>query len=343
MMMITAPPFDLTFPHRRFNPLLGTWVLNSPQRSQRPWAGHQVEDIEHSLPPYAPDCPLCPGNKRVNGVQNPEYKDIFVFDNDFPALTDDPRTFKAPYDALLKIEPITGVCRVVCFTARHDLTLADLTIRELNDLFRVLTAQQVELAQHYRWVQIFENKGKVMGSSQPHPHFAIWATSYVPSTLWVEHVNQKAYFLDHGSAMLLDYARLESSSQERVVLLNDSWLAVVPFWALWPFEVLIVPTKRHIPRFEQICEVELNEYVQMLSKLLKKYDKLFNVSFPYAMGWHGAPYLADSLDFWQTHTHIFPPLLRSASIRKFWSASEMLTEGLRDLTPERAASILRRL
>lgn len=329
-------------PHRRFNPLTGQWVLVSPHRTQRPWQGHREGPAPGARPQHDPKCYLCPGNTRANGETNPHYRDTFVFVNDFAALMPDTPLAGGAADALLRVEPVRGTCRVICFSPRHDLTLPEMSLPEIRGVVEVWSAQTAELLEQYRWVQVFENKGAIMGCSNPHPHGQIWASSSLPNEARLEDEAQRAYFESRGTPLLVDYARREFELDRRVVVANDHWLAVVPFWAVWPFEILLLPRRpvRRLPDLETAEKVALAE---MLKRLLTRYDNLFETSFPYSMGWHGAPGGAEDFAHWQLHAHFYPPLLRSADVKKFMVGYEMLAEAQRDLTPEQAAQRLRDL
>jgi len=350
-------------PHRRYNPLIDEWVLVSPQRSKRPWQG-QVEKLPlEQLPPYDPACYLCPGNLRANGQRNPAYESTFAFTNDFAALLPDAvrdspalpgESFTSerlePDHAvgskvsrrLLRAESEVGTCRVVCFSPRHDLALPELPLEAIRRVVDVWIQQVEELSRDYRWVQVFENKGAMMGCSNPHPHSQIWAGSSLPTGPAKEERQQRAYLAEHGSSLLVDYADLEDKSQDRRVVVNEHWLAVVPYWAIWPFETLVLP-RRPVQRLPDLSDVERGSLASLLKRLLTRYDNLFEVSFPYSMGWHGAPIADGNCPHWQLHAHIYPPLLRSATVRKFMVGYELLAEAQRDLTPEQAAERLRSL
>lgn len=329
-------------PHRRKNPLTGEWVLVSPQRVLRPWQGKVESPSPERLPPYDPNCYLCPGNSRANGEENPEYESTFVFANDFPALAPDSPSGPLPSSDpnLLQAETVAGTCRVLCYSPRHDLTLAGMSPAEIGSVIDLWIDQTCELGESYRWVQVLENKGEIMGCSNPHPHGQVWAVDALPNEAAKEHRNQVEYQKLHGRALLFDYAELESKEGERTVVENDSWIAVVPFWAVWPFEILLLP-KGPIPRMTDLDDKEKNSLRQILKDLLTRYDKLFNLSFPYSMGWHGAPFRTEGEEAWRLHAHFYPPLLRSATIKKFQVGYEMLAEVQRDLTPEEAAKRLR--
>jgi UDPglucose--hexose-1-phosphate uridylyltransferase len=329
-------------PHRRYNPLTGEWVLVSPHRTKRPWKGQVEKPPPEVRPEYDPTCYLCPGNERAGGARNPDYESTFVFTNDFSALLPNvPESPTAPHP-LFRAESERGTCRVICFSPRHDLTLPEMPIEEIRTVVDVWAAQTTELGQRYRWVQIFENKGAIMGCSNPHPHGQIWGGSTLPNEPTKEERQQRAYLAEHGLPLLVDYANLEVDCQERIAVENEHWLAVVPYWALWPFETLLMP-RRHVLRLPDLDDEERNALAHILKRLLTKYDNLFEVSFPYSMGWHGAPTDDDDYPHWQLHAHFYPPLLRSATVKKFMVGYEMLAEAQRDLTAEQAAERLRAL
>jgi UDPglucose--hexose-1-phosphate uridylyltransferase len=337
-------------PHRRYNPLTGDWVLVSAQRTQRPWQGGTEALPPAQLPAHDPACYLCPGNTRVRGAINPAYTGTYVFDNDFPALIDDDgadatgvaaanQTDAA--DPLLRAEPISGSSRVVCFSPRHDLTLADMDTDAIARVIDTWADETAALGARWRWVQVFENKGAAMGCSNPHPHGQIWAGSALPTEAAAEDRQQRAYRAAHGTSLLADYERRERADGARVVCGNEGFTAVVPFWATWPFETMLLP-RRPVARLPDLTLVERRQLAELLRTLLGGYDRLFDVSFPYSMGWHGAPFEpgADTAH-WQLHAHFHPPLLRSASIRKFMVGYELLAEPQRDILPEAAAARLR--
>jgi UDPglucose--hexose-1-phosphate uridylyltransferase len=336
-------------PHRRYNPLTGEWVLVSPHRTQRPWQGQVEKAPPDTRPAYDPNCYLCPGNERAGGNRNPEYTSTFVFTNDFAALLPDTPPATANGHPLTRLESQEGTCRVICFSPRHDLTLPEMAVEDIRRVVDVWAKQITELGRRYRWVQVFENKGAMMGASNPHPHGQVWAESALPNEPAKEDRQQAAYFEDHGSPLLLDYVKLESARQERTVVENEHWLALVPYWALWPFETLLLP-RRHLLRLPDLSAVERDALADILKRLLTKYDNLFEASFPYSMGWHGTPTGEESTGgvgptfaHWQLHAHFYPPLLRSASVKKFMVGYEMLAEPQRDLTAEQAAERLRAL
>lgn len=327
-------------PHRRYNPLTGQWILVSPQRARRPWQGQVEPPVAEDRPAYDPACYLCPGNERVGGVRNPEYTGTFVFPNDFPSLLPGPIQTPEQNDPLFRVNGAVGTCRVICFSPRHDLTLPRLSPDELRSVVDVWADQTAELGKQYRWVQVFENKGEMMGCSNPHPHGQIWAIDALPNEPAGEDRQQATYRAEHKMNLLVDYATREAERGERVVAENEDWLIVVPFWAVWPFETLILP-RRPIARLPDLTGLERASLARILKRLLTRYDNLYGVSFPYSMGWHGAPFGDGETGHWQLHAHVYPPLLRSATIRKFMVGFELLAEAQRDLTPEQAAERLR--
>ncbi len=327
-------------PHRRYNPLLDEWILVSPHRARRPWQGSVEAPRLERRPPNDPDCYLCPGNRRANGEVNPDYRDHFVFVNDFAAVLPDSPAFDATDDSLFKTRSVRGEARVLCFSPRHDLTLARMPAADIRRVVDLWASQTAELSQRFQWVQVFENRGDMMGASNPHPHGQIWATDAMGSIAIREDRQQREYFAKHDSPLLLDYARREAGCAERVVAQNDAWLALVPFWALWPFETLVLP-KWHVRRLPELDDAARDGLADLLKRLLVKYDNLFQAPFPYSMGWHGAPFDGEDNPHWQLHAHFFPPLLRSATVKKFMVGYEMLAEAQRDIAPEAAASRLR--
>ncbi len=328
---------DLARPHRRFNPLNRGWVQVSPQRMGRPWQGETTAP-DPPPPAYDPACYLCPGNARVGGEANPDYTGVYVFPNDFPALAEEAEGGQ-PDDPLFRAEASAGVCRVICFSPDHGKSLPLLTPEQLRAVVDCWADQTAELGQRFASVQVFENKGAMMGCSNPHPHGQVWATAHWPQEIATEDECQRAYFAEHGRALLLDVAEREAAG-ERVVEANGDWLAVVPFWAAWPFEVLLLP-RFPVQRMPQLNGGQRGSLAAILKAVTTRYDNLFHTSFPYSMGWHGAPFVSGTAEHWQLHAHFYPPLLRSASVRKFMVGYEMLAEPQRDLTPERAAEMLR--
>ena len=336
-------------PHRRLNILTGQWVLVSPHRAKRPWLG-QVEKVPpENLPAYDPSCYLCPGNKRSTGNVNPPYTGTYVFDNDFAALLPGPDPEEAPAQdgpegALFTAEPDSGICRVVCFSPRHDLSLPEMEQADIEAVVKTWTDQTLELGRvdYINYVQVFENKGAMMGASNPHPHSQIWATGHIPNEPAVELQRQAEYMQQKGSCMLCDYVAAERVKGERVVAMNDHFTAVCPFWAVWPFEVMIV-ANRHAASLPDLSAEEVAGLADVMKQVTIRYDNLFEVSFPYSMGFHQAPVDGKTYPAQHLHAHYYPPLLRSATVRKFMVGFELLGMPQRDLTAETAAARLRDL
>lgn len=329
-------------PHRRFNPLTGDWVLVSPQRARRPWQGQVEKTPALGLPSYDPTCYLCPGNQRAEGVKNPAYTATFVFDNDFPALLpDNEDTTPAASHPLLTADAERGICRVVCFSPHHDLTLPELDLPAIETVLETWTKQTVDLGtkDFIRYVQVFENKGAVMGCSNPHPHSQVWATGHIPNEPAKELERQHAYFNQHGRPLLADYLAEEQRRKERILISNDHFTALVPFWAVWPFETILV-SHRNAARLSDLTPAEVSALAQVFKELTTRYDNLFEISFPYSMGFHQAPADGQPHPEWTLHAHFYPPLLRSATVRKFMVGYEMLSMPQRDITPESAAQRL---
>ena len=329
-------------PHRRYNPLIDQWVLVSPHRAKRPWQGQQEKVSEEQKPSHDPNCYLCPRNKRITGEPNPDYRKPYVFKNDFSALLEDTPAPEQSADPLFQMNQARGESRVICFSPDHSKTLPLLTALEIEEVIKVWQAQLRELGQKYQWVQIFENKGAAMGCSNPHPHGQIWANSFLPNEVAREDVAQRNYYEKHGSVLLVDYVQKELEKKERIVVETEHWVAVVPYWAVWPFETLLLP-KVHVKRLTELTEAQAKDLAVILKKLATKYDNLFETSFPYSMGFHAAPFNGEDNEHWQLHAHFYPPLLRSATVRKFMVGYEMLGESQRDLTAEQAAERLRAL
>ena len=331
-----------TLPHRRYNPLLDEWVLVSPHRLERPWQGQVEPRARETRLAFDAGCYLCPGNVRANGERNPSYTGTFAFDNDFPALLAERGAPAEAESPLLVAEPVEGRCRVVCFSPRHDLTLAEMdagAIRGVVDAWAIET-ETLGRDPRVRYVQVFENKGAMMGCSNPHPHGQIWATSAIPVVPARKLAAQRAWFERHGSDLVGDYLAEELRRGERVVCRNESWVALVPYWAVWPFELMLVPTRR-VPDLPSLEPAERDGLADLLRRVCARYDNLFRVSFPYSMGIHGRPTDGEEHPGWRLHAGYFPPLLRSASVRKFLVGFELTAEPQRDLTPENAAARLR--
>jgi UDPglucose--hexose-1-phosphate uridylyltransferase len=334
---------DLTkHPHRRFNPLLREWVLVSPHRTDRPWQGQVETSPAGAELKYDPSCYMCPGNQRSTGAVNPDYKNVFVFDNDFPALLSNTPVANSNIKNLLIAQTEKGICRVLCFSPRHDLTLSQMEVADIRVVVDAWVAQVQDLAarKDVGYVQLFENRGAIMGASNPHPHCQIWASANVPHLVATEQESQLSHKKTNGSCLLCDYAALERQQKERVILENELFLAVVPFWAVWPFETMIV-SRRHFGAMPDMTNDERDALSEVLQRVTSRYDNLFQSPFPYSMGFHQQP--ADQLphEEWHFHAHFFPPLLRSATVRKFMVGYELLATPQRDITPESAAERLR--
>lgn len=331
--------------HVRYNPLKGEWVLVSPHRMKRPWSGQTEATLHEIIPEFDPNNPLCPGVKRPNGQINPKYNSTFVFDNDFPAMLEDVPCPPQSDDPLFKIDSARGKCKVMCFHPKSNVTIPVLSILEIITIIDRWIAEAELLGKTYDWVQIFENKGAIMGCSNPHPHCQIWASSFIPNEPRIKDFYQRSYYEQYGRPLLMDYISKEMNIKERVVVENEEWLVVVPFWAVWPYETMILP-KKHVIRFPDLSAAQKTALADIMKRITIKYDNLFQVSFPYSMGWHGAPTgkeLNKDMRHWVFHGIYYPPLLRSATVKKFMVGYEMLAQSQRDLSPEKAASILRDL
>jgi UDPglucose--hexose-1-phosphate uridylyltransferase len=333
---------DLERPHRRYNPLLDEWVLCSPHRLARPWHGHLEPPGGPRPPAYDPDCSLCPGNPRAGGAQNPPYTSTFAFDNDFPALRREARPAGPDAPGLLLARPAGGVCRVLCFSPRHDLHLAGMEHQEVRAVVEAWAEEWRALGRTpaIRHVQVFENRGALMGASNPHPHCQIWATDYVPQIPLRKLATQRSYHARHGSDLLGDYLESELRAGERVVTRNAEWVVLVPFWAVWPFETLVLPVRR-VPDLAATSAAERDGLADILRRLNARYDDLFDTPFPYSMGWQARPTDDEEHPYWRLHAVYLPPLLRSATVRKFLVGFELTCEPQRDLSPEEAAARLR--
>ncbi|KAJ3191069.1 hypothetical protein HK101_008105 [Irineochytrium annulatum] len=350
--MAAAPPTDAaiaaalsTTSHRRFNPLTKSWVLCSPHRASRPWLGQAEEPQAPSTVVYDPGCYLCPRNKRITGDLNPDYKQVYTFPNDFQALNvQPPATGSASISSpLLQAVPARGMCKVICFSPEHGLTMPRMKVEDIKGVVDEWVKVQTE-CEELGWVkhvQVFENKGAVMGCSNPHPHGQVWALDAIPEEPFKELSAQREYFTKHGTNLLVDYAKLESDAKTRIVCENDSFLCVVPYWAVWPFETLVVP-KRHAASLLRLDEAQRRDLADILKRITTRYDNLFSCSFPYSMGLHSSPPNDTQAEqYCQFHIHFYPPLLRNASVKKFLVGFEMLAEPQRDLTPEQAAERLK--
>lgn len=331
-------------PHERLNLLTGEWILVSPHRSKRPWQGKVEQLTDDNKPSYNKQCYLCPGNSRVGGKINPEYTGPYVFNNDFAALLPDTPEGEYEESGLLKAKGVSGICRVICFSPRHNLTLPLMEISEIEKVVNLWKREYLFLAsdEKIKYIQIFENKGEIMGCSNPHPHGQIWALSNIPGEVKKETDQQRIYYKEKRSSLLSDYLSLELRLQERIVCENEHFVALVPFWAVWPFETMIV-SRRHVQATAQFEDNETIALASIIKQLTTKYDNLFETSFPYSAGIHQSPVNDGDHKEWHWHMHFYPPLLRSATVKKFMVGFEMLAGPQRDITPELAAERLKDL
>lgn len=331
-------------PHTRLNILTGEFILVSPHRMKRPWQGKVETASNTSLPAYDPTCYLCPGNKRSEGSINPVYTNPFVFTNDFSALLSDTPTGGTNEQDLLVSKSEAGMCRVICFSPNHSLTLPLMDVADIEKVIQLWKEEFTALAAHtnIRYIQIFENKGDIMGCSNPHPHGQIWASTSVPVELQKETTQQQQYFEKHGRSLLSDYLRLELQKQERIVVENEHFVALVPYWAVWPYETMVI-SKRHVQQVTHFTAEEDRALADVLKRLTTRYDNLFSTSFPYSAGMHQMPVNESPIPGWHWHMHFYPPLLRSATVKKFMVGYEMLATPQRDITAEMAADKLRSL
>jgi UDPglucose--hexose-1-phosphate uridylyltransferase len=331
-------------PHRRYNALTGEWILVSPHRAKRPWQGQVETAPPDTRPAYDPACYLCPGNARAGGKTNPPYTGTFVIDNDFPALLPDTPTDEPVTHSLFRLEGERGFCRVVCFNPRHDLTLGQMEPDQIRPVIDTWAEQTLDLGgrDFIRYVQVFENKGAAMGASNPHPHGQIWATGRLPREIDKEIATQRDYYAAHGVTLLADYLAEEQRRQARIIYANAHWAVLVPFWAIWPFETLLISTRpaRSIPELD---DAEHEALADALHQITARYDNLFRTLFPYSMGFHQQPTDGQEHPYWHLHAHFYPPLLRSATVKKHMVGYEMLGTPQRDITPEQAAARLREL
>jgi UDPglucose--hexose-1-phosphate uridylyltransferase len=331
-------------PHRRYNPLLDEWILVSPQRANRPWQGQTEKRTEEHLPVHDETCYLCPGNVRVNGERNPEYKGVYTFNNDFGSLIKEQVDPSLDSSGFFTLQPERGINRVICFSENHSLTLPEMETDAIKNVIEVWQKQYEELGSldYINHVQIFENKGQMMGCSNPHPHGQIWAQSSIPSIITKTQENLKKYFEKNGTSLLEDYVKKELEAGERIILENEDFVAVVPFWAVWPYETMIV-SKRKIGNLLHFSEAEKISLASVIKDLTTRYDNLFEMSFPYSAGIHQSPTDGKPHPEWHFHMHFYPPLLRNAEVKKFMVGYEMLAEPQRDITPEQSAGVLKNL
>ncbi|MCF6130961.1 UDP-glucose--hexose-1-phosphate uridylyltransferase [Flavobacterium wongokense] len=331
-------------PHRRYNPLLDEWILVSPHRNKRPWQGQNEKLHEDNRPEYDSECYLCPGNVRSNGIKNPEYTDCYVFENDFSALLQEEVSFENEASNLFQLKPERGINKVVCFSPKHNLTLPEMEVSEIEKVVQTWKEQYIELGSHdfINYVQIFENKGSIMGCSNPHPHGQIWAQSSLPTQVEKTQKSLLNYFEKNKTSLLKDYLSQELEFHERIVAENNHFAVVVPFWAIWPYETMII-SKRHFGNIIGMTNEETKAFAEIIKIITVKYDNLFETSFPYSAGIHQAPTDRISHPEWHFHMHFYPPLLRSATVKKFMVGYEMLGEAQRDISPEQSAKILREL
>ena len=329
------------YSHKRYNSLTGEWVLVSPHRAKRPWQGQEEEFIKDERPAYDETCYLCSGNTRANGEKNPHYEDVFVFTNDFSALQKDSKQFEIN-DGLIKAQSEQGICKVICFSPDHSKSLAQMTVKDIQKVVHAWQSEYRALGKHknINYVQIFENKGAIMGCSNPHPHGQIWSQSTLPNEVEKKDGQQLNYYNEHSTSLLSDYLKQELKLKERIIFENRAYTVIVPFWAIWPYETMIIP-KNHQKNINEIPSEETILFAEAISFITKTYDKLFNCSFPYSSGIHQAPTNEKDNNHWHWHMSFYPPLLRSATVKKFMVGYEMFASPQRDITPESATQILK--
>ncbi|GAB1865381.1 Galactose-1-phosphate uridylyltransferase [Camponotus japonicus] len=331
--------------HIRYNPLRGEWVLVSPHRMKRPWGGQIEPSTDEDLPDYDPKNPLCPGNVRANGEITPMYQNTFSFVNDFPALLESVPDPPKLEDELFQMASAKGTCKVMCFHPKSNVTIALMKIHEIKEVVKRWIVEMLELGEKWTWVQVFENRGALMGCSNAHPHCQIWASSFLPNEAKIKDKYLSDYYERNKKPLLIDYMQKEVLKKDRIVIENRDWIVVVPFWAVWPYETMVLP-KKQVTRMQDLSDSQQESLSVIMKRLCTKYDNLFQCSFPYSMGWHGAPtgpYLNHDYPYWTFHGIYLPPLLRSATIKKHMVGYELLAQAQRDLTPEQAAEKLRSL
>ena len=331
------------YSHKRFNILTGEWVLVSPHRAKRPWQGQNEAVNNEVRPAHDPSCYLCSGNTRINGEVNPKYTDVFIFTNDFAALQNNSPSFQVD-EGLFKAQSETGICKVICFSPDHSKSLADMTAEEIQKVVFAWQKEYETLGKEpsINYVQIFENKGAVMGCSNPHPHGQIWSQSTLPNEVDKKNTQQLEYYKNHKMSILEKYIQQELEANERIIFQNDAFVVLVPFWAIWPFETMIVP-KKHKKNISELNDDEALQFAEAIAVITKTYDKLFNTSFPYSSGIHQAPTNGEDNNHWHFHMSFYPPLLRSATVKKFMVGYEMFGTPQRDITAEQAAQRLKDL
>ncbi len=331
------------YSHKRYNILTGEWVLVSPHRAKRPWQGQQESLSKEVRPSHDESCYLCARNTRINGEVNPDYEGAFVFTNDFAALQNDSPTFSLN-EGLLQAQSETGICKVICFSPDHSKSLAEMSVEAIEKVVDTWKQEYEILGKEetINYVQIFENKGAVMGCSNPHPHGQIWSQSSLPNEVFKKDAKQLEYYTKNNSTILEDYVQQELALKERIIFENDAFVVLVPFWAVWPFEAMILPKKAQ-KNISCLSVKEGKQFSEAISILTKAYDKLFNCSFPYSSGIHQAPTDGNDNKHWHWHMSFYPPLLRSATVKKFMVGYEMFGSPQRDITAEIAAKRLREL
>ena len=332
------------YSHRRYNPLTAEWIQVSPHRAKRPWQGQVEKTLDDNRLSYDKKCYLCPTNTRASGHKNPNYEHTYSFINDFGAITPDIPDGEYNDGELFQAKSEKGICKVICFSPNHSLTIPEMEISDICKVIDLWIEEFEELGAEsfINYVQIFENKGAVMGCSNPHPHGQIWAQEAIPVEPHKKTKNFLNYFQKNKTNLLVDYVQIELRKNKRILFENNHFVALIPFWATWPFEAMIIP-KRHIRRITELTSDEKNSFADAYKKLTVIYDNLFETSFPYSAGIHQSPTDGNEHKEWQMHMVFYPPLLRSASVKKFMVGYEMLANPQRDITPEQAAQMLKKV